>query len=47
MTVYDVNGRIIDTKKGKEEPLVFDVVVSGSYMVKIGDLMTTKVVVIK
>lgn len=47
VTVYDVNGRIIDTKKGKEEPLVFDVVVSGSYMVKIGDLMTTKVVVIK
>lgn len=45
--LYDVNGRLLATKVENSDAVRFDVPVSGSYMVKIADLLTRKVVVIR
>lgn len=45
--LYDVNGRLLNTLNANGSTLRIDVPASGSYMVKIGDYLTKKVVVIK
>ena len=47
VTLYDVNGRMIATKRDEYAPLHFDVSASGAYMLKIGNHPAHKVVVIK
>lgn len=45
--LYDVNGRILATKQDDYAPLHFDVPVSGTYLVKIGNHPARRVVVIR
>ena len=45
--LYDVNGRVLATKHDEYTPLRFDVSVSGSYMIKIGNHAARKVVVLR
>lgn len=47
VTLYDVNGRILATKQDDNAPLLFDVPVSGTYMIRIGNYPARKVVVIR
>lgn len=45
--LYDVNGRMLATKRDNTETLFFDVPTSGVYMIKVGNYPARKVVVIK
>ena len=45
--LYDINGRILATKRDYGVPIRFDAPASGTYMIKIGDYPARKVVVIK
>lgn len=45
--LFDINGRLLATQADPSQPVRFDVPASGSYMVKVGDLLTRKVVVIR
>ena len=45
--LFDVNGRLLSSQRDNGTTLRIDVPASGSYMVKIGDYLTKKVVVIK
>lgn len=45
--LYDATGRILVTKQDYGTPLRFDILASGTYMIKIGNYPTRKVVVIK
>lgn len=45
--LFDVNGRVIDRKNGNGNTIYFEVPVSGSYMLRVGNLLTKKVVVIR
>lgn len=45
--LFDVNGRLLSSQRDNGSTLRIDVPASGSYMVKIGDYLTKKVVVIK
>ncbi len=45
--LYDVNGRLLSTKQDEFSALRFDVLSSGAYMIRIGEHVTHKVVVIK
>ena len=47
VTLYDVNGRVLAIKQDDYMPLRFDVHVSGTYMIKIGNYPARKVVVIR
>ncbi len=47
VTLYDVNGRALATKQDDNAPLLFDVPVSGTYMIRIGNYPARKVVVIR
>ena len=47
VSVYDVNGRRLASKQDVSGRVVFDVPASGTYMVKIGNLITKKVVVVR
>ena len=47
VTLYDVSGRQLATKRDDYLPLRLDVSASGTYMVKIGDHPARRVVVIK
>ena len=47
VTLYDVNGRVLATKQDDYMPLRFDIHVSGTYMIKIGNYPARKVVVIR
>ena len=47
VTLYDVNGRTLATKQDDNAPLLFDVPVSGTYMIRIGNYPARKVVVIR
>ncbi len=47
VTVFDVNGRRLASKQDTTGKVVFDVPATGTYMVKIGELITKKVVVMK
>lgn len=47
VTLYDATGRILATKQDYGTPLRFDILASGTYMIKIGNYPTRKVVVIK
>lgn len=44
---YDVNGRMLATKRDEYAPLRFDAPVSGTYMIKIGNHPARKVVVVR
>ena len=44
---YDVNGRVLATKRDEHAPLRFDAPASGTYMIKIGNHPARKVVVIR
>ena len=47
VTLYDVNGRVLATKQDDYAPLRFDTPVSGTYMIKVGNLPSRKVVVVR
>ena len=47
VTLYDANGRILATKQDHGTTLSFDVLTSGTYLVKIGNHPARKVVVIR
>lgn len=47
VTLYDATGRILATKQDYGTPLRFDILASGTYMIKIGNYPARKVVVIK
>ena len=47
VTLYDIAGRILATRRDEQAPLRFDVPASGAYIIKIGHLAPRKVVVIK
>lgn len=44
---YDINGRVLATKRDEYTPLCFDAPASGTYLIKIGDHPARKVVVIR
>lgn len=45
--LYDVNGRLLATKRDEYLPLHFDVPASGTYLIKNGNHQARKVVVIR
>ena len=45
--LYDINGRLMATQRADHSPLRFDIPSSGTYLVKIGNYHSRKVVVIK
>lgn len=47
VSLYDVNGRLLETKVDNAQTIYFEVPVTGSYMLKIGDLMIKKIVVVR
>lgn len=47
VNLFDVNGRLLATQSDATQPVRFDVPASGSYMVRVGNLVTRKVVVIR
>lgn len=47
VTLYDVNGRVLATKRDYGAPVRFDAPASGTYMIKIGNHPARKVVVIR
>lgn len=47
VTLYDVNGRALQTSNGNGGNVIFDVPVSGSYLVAVGNLLTRRVVIIR
>ena len=47
VTLYDVNGRVVETKTGDGGPVIFEVPASGAYLVRVGDNVTRRVVVIR
>ncbi len=47
VTFFDINGRMLATKRDDYSPLRFDVPASGTYMIKIGKHAARKVVVIR
>ena len=47
VTLYDVNGRMLTAKQDHDMPLRFDVPVSGTYLVKIGNHPAKKVIVVR
>ena len=47
VTLYDVNGRMLTAKQDHDMPLRFDVPMSGTYLVKIGDHPARKVIVVR
>ena len=47
VTLYDVNGRMLATKRDDYSPLRFDAPTSGTYMIKIGNYPARKVAVVR
>ena len=47
VTLLDINGRILATKQGCGTPLRFDVLTSGTYLVKVGNHPARRVVVVR
>ena len=47
VALYDINGRLLATRRDEYAPLRFEVPVSGTYMIKVGRLAARKVVVIR
>jgi len=45
--LYDINGRVLATKRDENTPLCFDAPASGTYLIKIGGHPARKVVVIR
>ena len=47
VTLYDVTGRVLATKQDDYSLLRFDTPASGTYMIKVGNLLSRKVVVVR
>ena len=47
VTLYDVAGRAIERRVSADQRIYFDVPLSGSYLIRVGDVMTQRVVVVK
>ena len=47
VTLYDANGRVLATKQDYYMPLSFDVLATGTYMIKVGSAPARRVVVIR
>lgn len=47
VSLYDVNGRLLESKVENAQNVYFEVPVSGTYMLKVGDLLTRRVVVVR
>jgi hypothetical protein len=47
VVLYDVTGRILATKVDEYAPLRFDIPVSGTYLVKIGNHAARRIVMIR
>lgn len=47
VTLYDVTGRVLATKQDDYSPLRFDAPASGTYLIKIGNYLARRVVVIR
>lgn len=47
VSLYDVNGRLLESKVENSQNIYFDVPTSGTYMLKVGDLLTRRVVVVR
>lgn len=45
--LFDMNGRILATKRDYGTPIRFDAPVSGTYLIKVGNYPARKVVVIR
>lgn len=47
VTLYDVTGRALESRVSPDQKIYFSVPLSGSYLVRVGDVMTQRVVVVK
>lgn len=47
VSLYDVNGRLLETKVDNAQTIYFEVPVTGTYMLKVGNLMIKKIVVVR
>lgn len=47
VSLYDVNGRLLESKVENSQNINFEVPTSGTYMLKVGDLLTRRVVVVR
>lgn len=47
VSLYDVNGRLLESKVENTQNIYFEVPTSGTYMLKVGDLLTRRVVVVR
>ena len=47
VTLYDVTGRALATRRDEQAPLCFDVPASGTYLIKAGDHPARRIVVIR
>ncbi len=47
VSLYDVNGRLLESKVENSQNIYFEVPTSGTYMLKVGDLLTRRVVVVR
>lgn len=47
VTLYDVAGRALERRVSPDQRIYFDVPLSGSYLIRVGDVMTQRVVVVK
>lgn len=47
VTLYDVAGRAIERRVSPDQKIYFDVPLSGSYLIRVGDVMTQRVVVVR
>ena len=47
VVLYDVNGRMLATKRDDYAPLRFDVPASGSYLIRIGSKPARRIVVVR
>lgn len=47
VSLYDVNGRLLESKVENSQNIYFEVPTSGTYMLKVGDFLTRRVVVVR
>ncbi len=47
VTLYDVSGRALDRRVSPDQKIYFDVPLSGSYLIRVGNVLTQRVVVVK
>ena len=47
VTLYDVSGRALESRVSPDNKIYFNVPISGSYLVRVGNVLTQRVVVVK